>query len=56
MSASILGTALGTATSVLGPPASTSVSLQPGMPGLSAILYGLPEKQITTHYKMKLAF
>lgn len=38
------------------PPASPSTSLQPGMPRLSAILYGLPKKQIIMHYKMKLAF
>lgn len=37
-------------------PASPSTSLQPGMPRLSAILYGLPKKQIIMHYKMKLAF
>lgn len=37
-------------------PVSPSTSLQPGMPRLGAILYGLPKKQIIMHYKMKLAF
>lgn len=40
----------------LSSPASPSTSLQPRMPRLSAILYELPKKQITMHYKMKLAF
>lgn len=40
----------------LSPPASPSTSLQPGRPRFSAILYGLPKKQIIMHCKMKLAF